>query len=216
MEIKRQTFVTLFCPTPEQRGQKKIDRVTLSACAILGDRYTSPMAPQHTLTTAPGLTGWTTETLTMNGQFRYAFGWTNAQPEARRTFGHYNRAWPSRNAGRIIGWPESFHAHHFDSCRWLAAEALDQLDRDFWSDPMTATPDHTAATADALTTDPDTWDERRIQFDRYGSPDTASTHPDAMKYKLGHGHHPLPPERYPQSVYPEWLDACFFGFDWNY
>ena len=179
------------------------------------------MAPQHPLTTAPGLTGWNTENLTMNGQFRHAFGWTNAQPEARRTFGHYNRAWPSRNAGRIIGWPEAFNADQFDSCRWLAREALDQLDRDFWSDPMTATADHTADTHDILTailaeirtfwqthwTPPP-----RVAFECYGQPAAGTTTQTSLH--VGKDGLTRPPESYPPSYFPEWLDLRFFRFDW--
>lgn len=179
------------------------------------------MAPQHTLTTAPGLTGWNTENLTMNGQFRHAFGWTNAQPEARRTFGHYNRAWPSRNAGRITGWPEAFNADQFDSCRWLAREALDQLDRDFWSDPMTATGDHTTKTHDVLTAM--LGDIRRfwqthwqplpkVALTCYGQPDAATTTQSALVDTRMGGYRP--PESYPPSFCPEWLDLGFFGFDW--
>lgn len=179
------------------------------------------MAPQHNLTTAPGLTGWTTKTLTINGQYRYAFGWTNAHPEARRTFGHYNRAWPSRNAGKLIGWPEAFHGHQFDSCRWLAAEAIDQLDRDFWSEPTTAKPDHTADTHDVLTAM--LGDIRRfgqtpwqphpaVALTCYGQPDAATTTQSALVANRMGGYGP--PESYPPSYSPMWLDVWFFAFDW--
>lgn len=179
------------------------------------------MAPQHTLTTAPGHTGWNTDTLTISAGHPHSYRWTNRQPTLARTYGNTNRGQAAVYAGTIETNPETTTPAQWDSVRYLAAEANAWLDREFWSDPAKATGDHTADTHDDLTAM--LRDIRRywqthwqplpkVALTCYGKPESATTTQSKLVDNRMGGYRA--PESYPPSYYPEWLDVRLFGFDW--
>lgn len=176
------------------------------------------MAPQHTLTTAPGLTGWTTESITISSGHPRTFRWTNRQPTPARTYGNANRGKAAVYAGTIETTTESTTPAQWDSVRYLAAEANAWLDREFWSAPLTCTADHTENTKDALTAiiDAMTWNWKtawntrpKVEFDVWEKPASATTTQGRMKIdRIGNTR---PPECFPPSYDATALDLrCGF------
>ena len=102
------------------------------------------MTPQHYLTAAPGM-GWRENE---TGSNLLAAGWICliAQPWIRaRTTNGNNPATIKEPVEDAT--PESFEPYQFDACQWLAAEALDWLDRKYWSAPLMVTIQEDADTA---------------------------------------------------------------------
>ena len=126
-------------------------RVTLSACTTQVNRYNPHMAPQHTRKTAPGHPEENgTCTYNLHGGWLY-FNFAGPQLTPW-TAGNANHA-----RGIIAGgWRgtlrrEYFRPHDFCPVRFEAAQTNEWLAREYWTDPMTATPDHTADSHNILT-----------------------------------------------------------------
>lgn len=94
------------------------------------------MTPQHYLTAAPGM-GWRENE---TGTNLLGDGWVGLKTQPwispRTTSGENPETiWGATEAERA----ERFEPYQFDSCRYLAAESNYWLDREYWSEPVTAT-----------------------------------------------------------------------------
>lgn len=179
------------------------------------------MAPQHKTQTAPGHPE-ENETCTYNlngGWIFFNFAGPQLTPW---TAGNANHA-----RGIIAGgWRgtlrrEYFRDHDFCPVRFDAAQTNDWLVQEYWSDEMRATTDHTADTHDILTAIlaeiRTFWETHwtptpRVAFECYGQPEAGTTTQTSLH--VGKDGLTRPPESYPPSYFPEWLDLRFFGFDW--
>ena len=171
------------------------------------------MTPQHYLTAAPGLGQRESETASNP----MVAGWTalGAGPQlGPRSAGNHQEA-KALEDGMWLP-EESLWPYQFDEATWQAAETLDWLDREYWSEPVQATIAETPLpTGDAMAIFYDRDDRPRAHLRTWGQPDTATTTQSALKWRVGAGSKVQPPEFAPPNYEPDWLDIAFMGWTWK-